>query len=172
MPTTTVILMEEIVERLSYVGLAPQESSAFLRAFGKIVSYARDLRGGQLSDAEIDVTRRFAGPFTCGGLLILLIEPRQQHPWHQGIHRVILDCATHSALREGIHIGSNGALSLADDVSVLDLRPFIWRRLKNRLEESQLTKLYDLVFEAICAKRPDTILCMGDVSHESLVEGY
>ncbi|GFF39991.1 hypothetical protein IFM58399_05771 [Aspergillus lentulus] len=163
--------MEEITERLSYVKLAPQKSDAFLRAFEKVVAYASELRGDQLSDAEIDVTRRLAGPFTCGRLLILLIEPRQQHPWRQGIHTVILDCATLNALREGVHIGSNGALSLADDVSVLDLRPFVWAGLKDRLEEGQLVKLYDLVIEAISAKRPDTILRMGNVRHQSLVEG-
>ncbi|KAK6810554.1 hypothetical protein RU639_013756 [Aspergillus parasiticus] len=154
--------MEEITERFSGLSFALPALDSFLDIFEKIVAYATELRDCRIPEAEIDVTRQFAGPFTCGGLLILLIEPRRRHPWHMGAHSVILDCDTLNALQEGIQIASNGALSLINHVSVLDLRPFIWSKLKDNLEEDQLVKLYDLVIEAICAKRPDTILCMGN----------
>lgn len=156
--------MEDISERLSRVTIAPQISDIFEELFQKIVTYASELRNHRISDEEVDCTRQLAGPFSRGGLLILLIEPREHHPWQTGIHRVILDCRTLRALEEGVRIGSNETLSLIDDVSVLDLRPFVWNKLRNKLQEDQLVKLYDLVFEAICAKRPDTILCMGNVS--------
>lgn len=156
--------MEDISERLSRVRIAPQISDTFVQLFQKIVTYAGELRNHRIPDEEIDCTRQLAGPFTRGGLIILLIEPRAHHPWGAGIHRVILDCLTLRALEEGVRIGSNETLSLIDDVSVLDLRPFIWSGLRNKLQEDQLVQLYDLVFEAICAKRPDTVLCMGEVS--------
>jgi hypothetical protein len=156
--------MEEISERLSRVRIAPQVSDIFAQLFQKIVTYASELREHRIPDEEIDVTRQLAGPLSRGGLLILLIEPCEHHPWQAGIEPVILDCPTLRALEEAVRIGSNVALSLIHDVSVLYLRPFIWSGLKNRLQEDQLVQLYDLVFEAIRAKRPDTILCMGEVS--------
>jgi hypothetical protein len=157
-------------QSVSDVRIVPQVSDTFVQLFQKIVSYAGELRNHRIPDEEIDGTRQLAGPFSRGGLLILLIEPREHHPWQAGIHRVILQCLTLRALEEGVRIGSNEALSLIDDVSVLDLRPFIWSGLRNRLQEDQLIQLYGLVFEAIRAKRPDTILCMGKVSFSPYFE--
>lgn len=124
--------MEDISERLSRVRIAPQISDTFVQLFQKIVTYAGELRNHRIPDEEIDCTRQLAGPFTRGGLIILLIEPRAHHPWGAGIHRVILDCLTLRALEEGVRIGSNETLSLIDDVSVLDLRPFIWSGLRKQ----------------------------------------
>ncbi|KAF9882843.1 hypothetical protein FE257_004955 [Aspergillus nanangensis] len=132
--------MEDISEILSRVTIAPQISDTFEQLFQKIVTYAGELRNHRIPDEEIEGTRQLAGPFTRGGLLILLIEPLAHHPWQAGIDHVIIDC---------------------HDISVLDLRPFIWSGLRNKLQEDQLVQLHDLVFEAIRAKRPDTILCMG-----------
>lgn len=156
--------MEDISERLSRITIAPQISDTFEQLFWKIVKYASELRNHRIPDEEIDCTRQLAGPFSRGGLLILLIEPREHHPWQAGIRRVILDCRTLRALEEGVGIGSNETLSLTNDISVLDLRPFIWSGLRNNIQKDQLVQLHDLVFEAIRAKRPDTILCMGEVS--------
>lgn len=163
--TLTAIPMEQITEDLSRVQIGSELPNDFRKVFEEIVKYASELRGYKISDDEIKVTRKLAAPFTPGGFLVLLIEPRQKHPWASGVYCVVEDCATLNALRQGFHIASNGALSLFENVSILDIRPFIWSGLKQGLKKDQLKRLYDLVIEAIYAKCPDTILCMGKVSY-------
>lgn len=154
--------MESITERFSRIEVSSQALS-YAKAFRQIVSYVRVIRKQPLSAAEIDVTRCLAGPFDMGGLLIILQEPLQEHPWSEGVSAVISSCPTLDALREGVLIGSNGSLSLLHHISILDIRAFISKQANYSLTEDQREKLYSLVIAAIEAKRPDVVLCMGKV---------
>ncbi|KAJ5284690.1 hypothetical protein N7497_000016 [Penicillium chrysogenum] len=155
-------IMDEITSKVSELELSSHDNHAYAKSFHDIVSYICEIRDEALSRAEIDVTKSFAGPFTSGGLLAILLEPRQGHPWCDGANDVISHCPSLSALHEGFHVTSNGILSILHGVSLLDLRPFISKFQNGRLEDHVREKLYDLVIKAMDAKKPDVILCMGE----------
>ena len=155
--------METITAQVSQLEICSSLSNSYSEAFHDIISYIRQIRRKPLSDAEINVTKSLAEPFTCGGLLVILQEPLQEHPWHKGANVVISECPTLSSLREGLRIGSNDILCLLHHVSVLDLRPFISKEQNYRIQGYQRERLYKLLIAAINAKKPDVILCMGQV---------
>jgi hypothetical protein len=155
--------METITFQTSELEINSPNLQSYSEAFHNIISCIRQIRSIPLSDAEFNVTRSLAGPFTCGGLLVILQEPLQRHPWHKGANAVISECSTLSSLREGLQIGSNGILCLLHHVSVLDLRPFISKEQNTLIRGCQHDKLYKFLIAAIDAKKPDVILCMGQV---------
>ncbi|KAJ5544143.1 hypothetical protein N7494_005422 [Penicillium frequentans] len=152
--------MDSITAEISQLEISPS-SRSYAKQYHNIVSYACEIRRQSPSKAELDVTKALAGPFITGGLLVILLEPLQTHPWLEGSKA---KCATLSALEEGISVSSGGKLSLCNHVSVLDLRPFICKELNNNIGDHQREKLLALVLEAINAKMPDVTLCMGNVS--------
>jgi hypothetical protein len=116
-----------------------------------------------MSEHEHSVTLELAQPITTGGPLFLLLQPLEDHPWQDGTAEVIEQCPTLWCLKEGVHACSHGGLDLIENVSVLDMRPFMSKSSYNRLTDFQRHELSELVFSAICSKKPDTLLCMGDV---------
>lgn len=163
MKRATGAIMDEITSKVSELELSSPDIHVYAKAFDDIVSHVREIREEALSSAEIDVTKSFAGPFTSGGLLAILLEPLHGHPWRGGAYDVMSHCPSLSALHEGFHVTSNGILSILHGVSLLDLRPFICKFQNGRLEDHVRENLYDLVIKAIDAKKPDIILCMGEV---------
>lgn len=155
--------MDEISTGVSGLELSGPHLHVYAKAFNDIVAYICQILPEALSAAEIDVTKSFAGPFTSGGLLVVLLEPRQRHRWSEGAHVVISDCPSLSALNEGLQITSSNILSILHRVSLLDLRPFICQLRNSRLGDREREKLYDLVIKTIDAKMPDVVLCMGKV---------
>ena len=67
--------------------------------------------------------------------------------------------------REGVLVGSDGAQSLTKDVSIMDRWPLLPKRHHTKLQTSDVEVLDRLVLHAICAKRSDVILCMGEVKN-------
>lgn len=156
--------MNEIAARASELEISGPDIHAYAQAFDNIVSYVHQVRTEPPSSAEIDVTKFYARPFTSGGLLVILLEPLYGHRWREGAHVVISDCPSLSALDEGLQVISNGTLSILRGVSLLDLRPFICQLQNSRLADHEREMLYNLVVNAIEAKKPDAVLCMGEVS--------
>jgi hypothetical protein len=154
--------MEQITSGLDNIILDSESRSTYEQVFGKLVLFAEKARGDIIPPNELDVTKTLAKPFSHGGLLILLLEPRRYHPWDSGVDAVISDCKSLESLAEGVQIGSKGTLSLIDNVSVMDLRPFLVKK-HHVLGDDKWEELYDLVFSAVKAKRPDVLLCMGTV---------
>jgi len=155
--------MDELAAGLSRITLGLEVAKTYEKAFDEIVSFAENVRAHRIPLDELVVTKTLARPFIPGGLFVLLTEPRSYHPWDKGINSVIATCNTLDSLSEGIQIGSKGHLILKDDVSVLDLRPFLPKRLQPTLRDSEWEALNDLIFSAIEAKKPEVLLCMGDV---------
>lgn len=143
--------------------------------FESIINFATALRPSKpLSSDERKIARTLAGPFTQGGLLVLLQEPRANHPWAQGVDWVISDCASLAILREGLQTVSSGELSITTNVSVIDRWPFLHQKLHSDLDKTapeDMATLDSMVFNAIRAKKPDVILCMGKV-RATIVELY
>lgn len=155
--------MEQLVAGLSHITLDPTYVGTYATSFNDIIRFAERVRGHMIPADERDVTENLAMPFTTGGLLVLLMEPRQNHPWYEGVDCVIAECKTLASLNEGIEVGSKEELSLKNGVSVLDLRPFLPKKQHPNLKDDDWKELYELVFLAIEAKRPKVLLCMGDV---------
>lgn len=155
--------MEQLVTGLSHITLDSTNVGTYETFFNDIIRFAERVRGHEIPADERDVTKSLAMPFTTGGLLVLLMEPRQNHPWNEGVDGVITDCNTLASLNEGLEVGSKGELSLTNGVSALDLRPFLPKKQHSNLKDDSWNELYELVFLAIEAKRPKVLLCMGDV---------
>lgn len=145
-------------------GLESLNIGTYEAAYEKIVSFIKEDLKHTIGAKEEEVTRVLAGPFTHGGLLILLQEPRLHHPWGDGVHEVIDDCDSLKVLNEGFNLISDGRLNLTNGISVLDMRPFLAEKYHSKLDKWQWERLYDLVYNAIVAKKPDVLLCMGKVT--------
>jgi hypothetical protein len=155
--------IDQVTAGISKVKLRLGPMSDFERAFKKITRFAEHIRGAKIPRDELFVTETLAGPFSRGGLLVLLQEPRRYHPWSRGAAEVIADCKALQSLDEGIRVGSGGDLGLEQHVSLLDVRPFLVKADNAHLDSEMWEGLYDLVFAAIEAKQPDILLCMGKV---------
>lgn len=155
--------MEQLVTDLSHITLDSKNVGTYETIFNDIIRFAESVRKHKIPADERDVTKNLAMPFTTGGILVLLMEPRQYHPWHKGVNCVIADCKTLASLNQGLEVGSKEELSLTNGVSVLDLRPFLPKKQHPHLKENDWNEVYGLVFLAIEAKRPKVLLCMGDV---------
>jgi hypothetical protein len=160
--------IDQVTAGISKVKLRLAPTSDFERAFKKITRFAEHIRGAAIPHDELSVTKTLAGPFSEGGLLVLLQEPRRYHPWSHGAAEVIADCKSLQSLDEGIRVGSEGKLRLEQHVSLLDVRPFLVKADNAHIDFDTWEGLYDLVFAAIEAKQPDVLLCMGKVDERFL----
>ena len=148
------------LEKLAINDTKRPANVAYENTFKAIAKFAKCISSRQISRDEEDVTAALAGPFTKGGLLVLLLEPLSSHPWSAGVDMVVSQCATLDMLQEGIQAASKQTLSLTDDVSVIDRWPFFPRSGR---PEQKLTTLDYLLLDTIHAKEPEVILCMGKV---------
>ena len=126
------------VSQPDYRAAAPARPYTYEDVFESIVNFIIALRHNEplginepLGLNEYDVTRNLAGPFTQGGLLVLLQEPRVNHTWDYGVDWVVSDCASLDILREGLRVVSGGKLSITSDVSVIDRWPFLHKNLQS-----------------------------------------
>ncbi len=113
-----------------------------------------------LTTAAVDVTMQFARPYARGGLLVLLQQPRDYHPWHKGIDAAIADCPNDATTQYYGH-GLRGEVSLMD--LWFCLPPSITEPLLKE-RSHQLQEMEDIVMAYIQVRSPTCILCMGDVS--------
>jgi hypothetical protein len=120
------------------------------------------LRGQSLdrSPDEIEVTAQLAGPEKKGGIAIALQQPRDNHPFKDGLDAVIEECKTLYALDDTFTAVSCGTLDIRSDITIIDLLPFISGRVAQIdnmvLKDSLITST-----KAICDKEPDVLLCAG-----------
>jgi hypothetical protein len=161
------VSMDDLASSFAATSLDAQPGK-YEKAFNRLVEFAEDIRGPKISGNELKVTKELAGPFTSGGLLVLLLEPLRWHPWKEGVDRVISGCGTLDLVEERICIGSRGSLSLEKNVSLLDSYPLLAKEINRHLEDEERNRLRGLVADAIEAKRPDVILCMGTVCRGAL----
>lgn len=139
-----------------------EDSLAYEKIIEEIIDFARTTHS--TTGAEATVTKTFAAPFSWGGLLVLLERPLATHPWQEGASQVISQCRTLELLRQGLELASNGLLRFLEDVSVLDRWPMHDETRSSRLTAKMSNQLDELALKAIIAKKPDIILCMGQVS--------
>ncbi|KAG6015560.1 hypothetical protein E4U43_005096 [Claviceps pusilla] len=154
---------EELVPGLSNLHLGDSETE-YEKAFDRVIEKAKELRPS-LSIHEIHVTKELAGPFTKGGLLVLLLQPRPFHPWSKGLDAVIQNCTTLDALNDALRFY---ATDLKRDVSLLDLWVCLPEGVTNSLDSVEEEKFSELVLAAVRAKKPDCILCFGKDTLDTL----
>jgi hypothetical protein len=97
----------------------------YYSALQRIVKYIVRVWVKPISVDEFKVTMEFAGPMSSGGPLLLVLQPREDHPRSKGTTEVIEQCPTWWCLKEAVYVCSTGTLNLITDVSVLDLLPFL-----------------------------------------------
>jgi hypothetical protein len=134
-------------------------------SFESVIKAVKDCRLQRVSEHEQTVTTTLAGPFTQGGLLILLQEPLGHHPWSEGVEQVISRCPTLNLLREAIALASDGTLSLVDDVTVIDRWPLLCPAHRKSLSSAEIENIEKFLRQTLYTKKPDAILCMGLVRY-------
>ncbi|KAM0332322.1 hypothetical protein ACHAQA_002598 [Verticillium albo-atrum] len=111
---------------------------------------------------EIKVTAELAGPALKGGIAIALQQPRNNHPYSQGLDAVIADCETLRALEDIFDAASCGSLSIRKNITVVDLLPFVSENV-SKVQDAQLRNSFRATTQIICDKDPDVLLCAGRI---------
>jgi hypothetical protein len=155
--------IDQVSSLIQRVKLDSNVENEYKAAFQEIVRFVKRYRKHTITEHELGVTEALARPFTQGGLLIVLLEPRIWHPWKLGVNSVIQNCRSLRVMDDGLKFVSQGLLSLTNGVCLLDLRPFFVKKCYPELNSGVWKNLYDLVYEAIKAKKPNALLCMGNV---------
>jgi hypothetical protein len=126
---------------------------------------------------EIKVTMQLAGPPTTGGILVALQQPRDKHPYDKGVEEVIKTCETLRALQELFRVASCGTLEVGENVSVIDLLPYISQDRMKSMKAKELKEAFLSTTHVFGRKKPDILLCCakisrqcGDVCDESMGE--
>ncbi|KAK1972510.1 hypothetical protein LY78DRAFT_650505 [Colletotrichum sublineola] len=120
-------------------------------------------RSLQLPRAEIQVTAQLAGPPVKGGIVVMLQQPRNNHPFGQGLGAVIDDCETFRALEDIFTVVSRGTLDFRKDIAVVDLLPFVAGDPRD-IDDARLRKAFRTSTATVCDKRPDVLLCAGKIT--------
>jgi hypothetical protein len=114
------------------------------------------------SQKEIQVTAELAGPAIKGGIAITLQQPRDNHPFEEGIDNVIADCDTLYALYEIFPVVSCGSIDIRSDIRILDLLPYMSDDT-TEVDDTDLKEFFDQSAQAICDMEPDVLLCAGKI---------
>ncbi|KAJ2983494.1 hypothetical protein NQ176_g653 [Zarea fungicola] len=114
---------------------------------------------------EVEVTGDFAGPRTIGGIAVVLKQPRNKHAFEDGPVAVIEDCEALRGLSETFTAVSCGTVNMLEDVTVIDLLPYLTPQDIERIVEEDdyqlLRQQFQVSVDAVCCKRPDVLLCAG-----------
>lgn len=113
--------------------------------------------------SEINVTASFAGPATKGGIVVVLQQPREDHPFGKGVDAVIEDCETLFALWEMLRAASCDTLDIRTNVSVIDLLPYITESEPALVRDDVLRDSFQTATDFMAAKDPDVVLCAGKI---------
>ncbi|KAK1984905.1 hypothetical protein LZ30DRAFT_710210 [Colletotrichum cereale] len=119
-------------------------------------------RSLQLPRAEIQVTAQLAGPPVKGGIVVMLQQPRDNHPFGKGLAAVIDDCETLRALEDIFAVVSCGTLDFQKDIAVVDLLPYVSGDPRD-FDDARLKNAFRTSTATICDKRPDVLLCAGKI---------
>ncbi|KAF2193553.1 hypothetical protein K469DRAFT_691115 [Zopfia rhizophila CBS 207.26] len=149
--------VDSLTSSFAQVKIDINASKTYSEAFDAIVAKVGEIQKEAIPRDELTVTIDLARPFTSGGLLILLWQPLNDHPWCEGTKRVVKKCHTLDALDKALRAVLNS--SLVDGASVLDVEAFYNLNFKPTTEQREA--LQDLIFQAISMKCPNVILCMG-----------
>jgi hypothetical protein len=131
----------------------PSQHVSQIQSLGEALGRSRE---------EVQVTSELAGPAVRGGIVVTLQQPRDNHPYEDGIDRVIDDCQTLYALNEIFRVVSCETLDIRTDISIVDLLPYISKDV-SRVNKTDLDHLFRQTRQAICEKQPDIVLCAGRV---------
>ncbi|GKT55869.1 hypothetical protein ColTof4_11716 [Colletotrichum tofieldiae] len=119
-------------------------------------------RSLQLYRAEIQVTAQLTGPPVKGGIVVMLQQPRSNHPFEKGLDAVINDCESLRALEDIFTVVSRGTLNFRRDVAVVDLLPYVSGDPSD-IDDTRLKNAFRTSTATVCDKRPDVLLCAGRI---------
>ncbi|KAK1590127.1 uncharacterized protein LY79DRAFT_555172 [Colletotrichum navitas] len=119
-------------------------------------------RSLRLPRAEIQVTAQLAGPPVKGGIVVMLQQPRHNHPFEEGLGAVIDSCETLRALEDIFTVVSCGTLDFREDIAVVDLLPYVSGDPRD-VDNTRLRNAFLLSTATIYDKSPDVLLCAGKI---------
>jgi hypothetical protein len=117
------------------------------------------------SHKEIQVTTELARTAFKGGIAITLKQPRDNHPFEEGIDKVIEDCETLYALYEIFRVVSCETLDIRSDIGIVDLLPYMSDNL-TEVDDADLKEFFDQSAQAICDMNPS--FCSSQAQYCSL----
>lgn len=151
-----VVIDHRLRSKLARLDPPPQSPSG--NAFGSILEEFEELYmrpfTRDLDHHEYLVTTQLLKPTKIGGVIALLQQPADKHPFKNGLNAVTNGSPTLRVLREVEHMitGVRGGMS------ILDSLPFI--KSSTELNNASRIDLRSAVFRILQAKRPRAILCM------------
>jgi len=139
-------------------GLDPPQQFPSDDAYGSILEELLKLRMkpfiSSLENHEYLVTTQLLRPTMIGGVIALLQQPANNHPFRNGLNAVADGSPTLRVLREVEHM----ITGLRGGMSILDSLPFIKPSIK--LDDTSKVDVRSAVFKILQAKQPRVILCM------------
>ena len=125
----------------------------------KELGYDLDL----VNENEIRVTAQLMGPSSTGGITVVLQQPRQGHPFEYGIQAVIEECITFATLQESFAAASCATLDIVNDVSIIDLLPYITEEVMDEIDDKSIQNIFETVVDIVLCKRPKVVFCVGKI---------
>jgi hypothetical protein len=109
---------------------------------------------GAVNNHEYTITAQLLRWYMVGGVVALLKQPANNHPFEHGLRAVTESCPTLAALRETEEV----ITGLQGEMSILDSLPFT--RSHTHIEDAQTKAIKSSVMKILRAKQPRAVLCM------------
>lgn len=147
--------LQRLVGRLpSGRGLPPGRHGQLLEELAASITRPEEV----ISPEEIDFTVWLSQPATISGIVAMLQQPANEHPYDQGREITFNGCDTLVSLDECFKFASSGTFGL-DQITVLDDLPYT--RKKDETDAEYRSTVRRCVLDMIDAKRPSVVLCMS-----------
>ena len=131
----------------------PGNHSELIRNLAHLITRPKE----DISQEEVDFTVWLSQPSLTGGIVVLLHQPANNHPYHLGQEVTFSSCATLVALDECFSFVSCGCLTL-ENITIIDSLPYT--RKKDNTTSDYKRQVRNYVLRILQAKQPSIVLCM------------
>lgn len=159
------VAVDHRLQRL--IGIVPSPKSShngnhgnLLRGIAQLITRPNE----EISPEEVDFTAWLSQPASTGGVVAMLQQPANNHPYHLGREVTFRSCGTLVALDQCFNFASCGTMGL-DNITTIDDLPYTRRKDTSTPEYRQAIRSH--VVNIIYAKRPSVVLCMSQEKEET-----
>ncbi|KAI5468174.1 hypothetical protein BGZ63DRAFT_460035 [Mariannaea sp. PMI_226] len=123
---------------------------------GRHADYIRTLgcENGKDED-KVEVTAKLAEPSSTGGIMVVLQQPRSNHPFEEGIEEVINTCPTLRAIQDSFATASCNTLNIVEDISIVDLLPYDSKEDMKCMDDEEMQDAFCAIVRVLFEKKPD-----------------
>ena len=137
----------------SHAVAAPQSHVHLLTRLARTVERDNE----PIPNEEVQVARELALPSSPGGMLIMLFQPANDHPYHLGTRVTVQSSPTLHTTDAMLRTVSCGTLNI-NNVSLVDSLLFV--RKCDDMSEADKNTVRQNVYDIVVAKQPKGVLCM------------